>query len=106
MSDEQPCCGHTRVVRITEQIGSGETHEWWECVDCKTRFIPSPAVELERARLASLIGLVKTFADASADAMEGAPTCCFKVNEVDMNWAIESLRAVGVYYDPITGKGK
>lgn len=38
------CCAHL-CVRWTEQrMGRGETRGWWECEDCRQKFVPMPKV--------------------------------------------------------------
>lgn len=42
---EQACCAHLTVKWATEEMTPGRFIGWWECKDCKQRFIPIALAE-------------------------------------------------------------
>ena len=39
-NEPTPCCAHTRILYVKDQLGGGLCSDRWKCADCGERFFP------------------------------------------------------------------
>lgn len=51
MNDNAPCCAHCKVELKHIDYPSGTRSDYWECSDCKMKFLPASLLELNKQLL-------------------------------------------------------
>lgn len=46
-------CAHITIIYKTQENDNGLTNQWWECADCKHRFVPVPIARKGETHIAT-----------------------------------------------------